>query len=134
MEMHKNILCATRTGGKRINFSSTTNEVINANLVDDDGVESEASPPTPPTPPTPEHDEKEDLKCTRVILETCPLKDQIERFMHCPKCQSLVVVSFPTIYIASRCRIDCSRDVCLWFDQTPMSGTDVPLDEMRVAR
>jgi len=128
IDMHKGGICSSRTRGIRVDLSTITNNIINANANrdlgttsnGDDGGDDECPPDTPPATP-------EDVKYTRVILETDPLKEQIERFMYCPKCQHPVEVAFPTTCIATRCRVSCTH--CQWFNATKVAGTDVPLDE-----
>ena len=49
---------------------------------------------------------------SRVLMEVDMLKNMMERHMFCPSCSSAVVISFPTVCIASGCRIQCSNELC----------------------
>ena len=65
--------------------------------------------------------------CTRLLMEMEMLKSVMERHITCKKCDSEVFVSFPTVCIASGCRIQCSNKMCDFIDiETPVSA-DVPL-------
>ena len=48
----------------------------------------------------------------RVLLEAGMMQDLMEEHIKCPMCQARVVVCFPTVCIASGCRIDCSDRMC----------------------
>ena len=136
IDMNRSMLCSSRTRGKRIDFANITNLSYNSNNTGNANTDDMNVPPTdPPEPPEPPRDEEEDnpgenMTHTRVILETQPLKEQIERFMYCPKCRWPVKATFPTTCIASHCRIECTNyNACHWFDKTPIAGTDIDLGE-----
>ena len=60
----------------------------------------------------------------RVIMERGTLISLMESHMFCPTCKSAVVVSFPTVGIASGCRIQCQNDLCSYVHvELPTKGT-----------
>jgi len=66
---------------------------------------------------------------SRIILEKNKIRSMMERHILCPLCKSSVTVSFPTVCIASACRIECNNKMCSYVDIERPSGADVPLPE-----
>ena len=63
---------------------------------------------------------------SRVIMESQMLRSMMERHLYCPKCRDPVVVSFPTICIASGCKIECSNEMCDFIDMERPETADLP--------
>mgnify|MGYP000417149400 CR=1 FL=1 len=63
---------------------------------------------------------------SRVLLECHKLKAQMERNTTCQKCQSNVIVAFPTTGIASGSRIACASEMCDWIDCESPAGATMP--------
>ena len=68
---------------------------------------------------------------TRVILDVSVLKRVLEDYIRCcPKCESPMTVSFPSVCIASSIRIECSNKLCTFVDvRKPSSMASVPLPD-----
>jgi len=65
----------------------------------------------------------------RIILEKDKIKGIMERNIACPLCKSSVTVFFPTVCLASACRIECNNKMCSYVDIERPAGADVPLPE-----
>ena len=63
----------------------------------------------------------------RVLVETEMLCNMMESHIFCPQCNAAVVVSFPTVCIASGCRIDCSNAMCGYVHLRNPKGANVAL-------
>ena len=66
------------------------------------------------------------LRSDRIMLEHKPLRQMMERHIFCPKCRSAVVVSFPTVCIASGCKIACTNDMCDFVDMDRPASAELP--------
>ena len=66
---------------------------------------------------------------TRIILERDPMTKLMESHIFCPLCANAVVVSFPSIGIASGCRIQCSKQLCTYVHIERPKTCDVDLPE-----
>ena len=62
----------------------------------------------------------------RILVESKPLKLMMERHIFCPKCRGAVVVSFPTVCIASGCRIACTNNMCDFVDMDRPAAAELP--------
>ena len=61
---------------------------------------------------------------------TCRIRLQLVVFnIICPQCEAAVVVSFPSVCVASGCRIDCSNQLCGYVKLQNPKGANVPLAE-----
>ena len=63
----------------------------------------------------------------RIIIETKLMSNMMEDHIFCPTCKAAVVVSFPTVCVASGCRIDCSNPMCGYVRLENPEGANVPL-------
>ena len=66
---------------------------------------------------------------SRILLERDPMTKLMESHIFCPLCSNPVVVSFPSIGIASCCRIQCSSDLCNYIQIDRPRTCDVDLPE-----
>ena len=96
----------------------TDEEVVLSTVGDSSSISSSRS--TRPKPPA-----------TRVLLEKKMIGDMMERHMKCPKCSEPVAICFPTVCIASGCRIDCSNTMCDFVEmERPHTATLPVTDDM----
>ena len=116
---------STRASNKRIKVDFDMSAVSSspstplrpvALLEDGEGSISGASGKSPKKPPA-----------TRLLMEAPLMKAMIERHTFCPKCNAAVTVSFPTVCIASGCRIQCSDAMCNFVDTERPATAAVPL-------
>ena len=66
---------------------------------------------------------------TRLILEAPMMKAMMESNIICRSCGAAVVVSFPTVCIASGCRIECSDPLCSFVITERPAAAVVPLPD-----
>ena len=63
---------------------------------------------------------------SRVLVDTDLLKDSLESHIVCPLCKSNVVVSFPTVCLASSIRIQCNDPICTFVEVNKPTSTASP--------
>ena len=66
---------------------------------------------------------------TRIIMERNSLQRMMERHILCPKYSDAVFVSFPTVCIASGCKLVCSNKMCGFTELETPSLADAPLPD-----
>ena len=62
-------------------------------------------------------------------MEVAGLKEILEDHIRCPDCGSGVNVSFPTVCIASGCKLVCSNGMCQFVPVKRPAAAGVPLKE-----
>ena len=64
---------------------------------------------------------------TRVIVEVTPTRHLVEDYLGpCPKCNSKLVLSFPTTCVASGSKICCENEFCTFADIREPAGSSIP--------
>ena len=67
---------------------------------------------------------------TRVAMESDMLKNMMQHHIFCPKCSEPVIVSFPTVCVASGCRrIECGNKLCDFVDVDKPTSANVALPD-----
>lgn len=69
---------------------------------------------------------------TRVIIEVNPVKNLLEKYFSksCPKCAAALELTFPSMCVASGCRLSCTNEVgCTFVDLVGPVKSNVPLAE-----
>lgn len=65
----------------------------------------------------------------RILIEKSLIRTMMEDHIFCPTCKDTVVVSFPTVCLASGCRIDCSNPMCGYVRLENPEAANVPLPD-----
>ena len=71
-------------------------------------------------------EDKEPLN-TRVLLETKMIRSMMENHIRCPKCKCTVSVTFPSVGIASGCRLGCGDPLCEYKEVEKPMAANIPV-------